>query len=382
MRSSGGRVWLAAVQARLSPEPYRGAEAFEAWVTGLARRAVEGAPEGVPRLVAFPEAIGLPLLFTPPAAGERSEHRGEREGGHGGEREGGHGGERDGGHGGEREGARAPVGDVEAYAAAGSLTAAALRLLRSEWMGVIAAAWRHRAFGPAALYLSRAVPAYRAYAAAFRAAARASDAVVVAGSAFLPDVEEEAARGVHVTQPWVHNVATTFAASGALLGRSRKVFLTPGTESRAGLRRGRIEDLPVFETPAGRVAVAVCLDGWYDGVVGALDGRGAQVLVQPSANDAAWDRPWPPDPRLSEGEAWLQRGLRAGLQGRLNLRYGVNPMLVGDFAGFRPRGRSSIVANADAAGAGVGWVEGRVGVVALAERADAEEVVTASVALG
>ncbi|MFO7544788.1 MAG: nitrilase-related carbon-nitrogen hydrolase [Trueperaceae bacterium] len=346
MQAGGRQVWMAAVQARMAPGPYRSAAAFEAWVTGLARRAVQGAPPGAPRLVAFPEAIGLPLLFTPPPT-EQDGHA-----------------------------------ELDAYAAAPDLGAAALRLLRADWRAVLAAAWRHRVFGPSALYLTRAVPAYRAYATAFRAAARASDAVVVAGSAFLPEVEEEPARGVHVTRPWVHNVAATFSPSGALLGRSRKVFLTPGAESRAGLRRGRIEDLPVLDTPAGRVGVAVCLDGWYDGVVGALDGRGAQVVVQPSANDAAWERPWPPDRRLTEGEAWLQRGLRAGLQGRLNLRYGLNPMLVGDFAGFRPRGRSSILANAGATGVGATWAEGREGVLALARSADAEEVVTALVALG
>ena len=379
---------MAAVQARLAPEPYRSATAFEAWVTGLARRAVEDAPPGVPRLVAFPEAIGLPLLFTPP---EEPVHGGAAPDGRAGAR------------GGDAEVAADPAVasgpavvagpavasgpdvatvDVDVYAGAPDLGTAALRLLRAEWRAVASAAWRHRVFGPSALYLARAVPAYRAYAAAFRAAAREGDAVVVAGSAFLPEVEEEAARGVHVTRPWVHNVAATFAPGGALLGRSRKVYLTPGAESRAGLRKGRVEDLPVFDTPAGRIGVAVCLDGWYDGVVGSLDGRGAQVLVQPSANDAAWERPWPPDPRLTEGEAWLQRGLRAGLQGRLNLRYGVNPMLVGDFAGFRPRGRSSIVANQAAGDGRTAWAEGRAGVLALAHSADAEEVVTALVALG
>jgi predicted amidohydrolase len=362
MRTGARQVWLAAVQARLAPEPYRGAAAFEAWVTGLARRAVEDAPAGVPRLVAFPEAIGLPLLFTPS--------------------EGRVGGDADASAAARAGAADRAASDVDAYAGAPDMGAAALRLLRQEWRAVLAAAWRHRVIGPSALYLARAVPAYRAYAAAFRAAALASDAVVVGGSAFLPEMDEEAARGVHVTRPWVHNVAATFAPSGALLGRSRKVYLTPGAESRAGLRRGRVEDLPLFDTPAGRIGVAVCLDGWYDGVVGALDGRGAQVVVQPSANDAAWERPWPPDPRLTEGEAWLQRGLRAGLRGRLNLRYGVNPMLVGDFAGFRPRGRSSIVANADATDVGATWAEGREGVLALAHTPDAEEIVTALVTLG
>src|SRR5690606_16237575 len=150
---------------------------------------------GVPRLVAFPEAIGLPLLFTPPAGGLGGEAN------------------RDGIAGVRAGDVNAAASGVAAYAGASDVATAALRLLRAEWRAVVSAAWRHRAFGPSALCLARAVPAYRAYTAAFRAAAKAGDAVVVAGSAFLPEVEEEAARGVHVTRPWVHNVAATFAPS-------------------------------------------------------------------------------------------------------------------------------------------------------------------------
>lgn len=340
MEHTERRVWLAAVQARLDVGHVASEEAFASWVTGLARRAVADAPVGVPRLVAFPEAIGLALPFA----------------------------------------LRLP--DAAEVAAEPDLLRAALRVLRRDATGVLRAAWRYRAFGPSAFFVARALPSYRAYASAFRAAARASDAVVVAGTAFLPDIEEEAARGVHVARPTVHNVAYTYAPGGGLLGRSKKVCLTPGVESRVGIRRGRVEDLPVMRTPAGRVAVAVCLDGWFDGVVSALDGRGAEVLVQPSANDAPWDRAWPPDPTLREGEAWLARGLRAGLQGRTNLRFALNPMLVGEFAGFRPRGRSSILANVARVGEDPGWADPAAGVVALADSADAEEVVTALVALG
>jgi predicted amidohydrolase len=184
---------------------------------------------------------------------------------------------------------------------------------------------------------------------------------------------------VHIVGRRVYNVAYTYGPGGVLLGRTRKCFLTPGAESRSGLSRGRVEDLRALHSPLGRLGVAVCLDGWYDGVLATLDAEGVGVVVQPSANEAPWDRPWPPEPRLREGEAWLERGLRAGLQGRVHLRYGVNPMLVGELFGFRPRGRSSIVANA-AAVAGP-WVEGIEGVLALAPDAEREGVVTASVAL-
>lgn len=333
---SSVRLHLAAVQAALAESYYRDVEVFAAWVQRLAQDAADRAhPTADALLIAFPEAIALPLLFT--------------------------------------------VENPAAATGSASLLQAAWRSARGSWGLLVRAAWRYRAPGPAAAFLARAPAVHDAYVAAFRAAARRTGATVVGGSAFLPGIEVQAARGTHVTDARVHNVAYTFAPSGALLGTSRKVHLTPGLESRVGLRRGTVEALPVMEAPFGRLAVAVCLDGWHEGVVARLDAEGAEVIVQPSANDASWTRRWPPDPRLTEGEAWLQRGLRARLQGRVNLRYGVNPMLVGSAFGFAPQGRSAILA--DASRTTRDWAEGRSGVVAIAQSATEEAVVGATVEL-
>ncbi len=325
-----------AVQAALSEAPYRSAAHFAAWTMRLAREAVATLPDDRGEvLLAFPEAIAMPLMFT--------------------------------------------LGDAGRVTGSATVMEAAWRSLRGRWAEVLAAAWRYRAAGPAAVHLARALEVHDAYVNAFRAVARETGATVVGGSAFLPEIDIEAGRGPHVIARHVHNVAYTFAPGGGLLGRSRKVFLTPGLESRAGLARGRLAELPVMQAPCGNVGVAVCLDGWYEGIVAALDAQGAEVLVQPSANDADWGRPWPPDASLSEGEAWLERGLRALLQGRVHLRYGLNPMLVGEVFGFAPRGRSSVLANA--ALVHHDWIEGREGVVALAPDAEREAFVHAAVAL-
>lgn len=331
------RLHLIAVQAALREDAFAGEQAFAEWVLDLGRSALaQAGPGDAPVLLAFPELIALPLTFT-------------------------------------------LAGGGGAAVAGRSLPQAAWRSLGRDWPAVLAAAARHLAFGPSALHLARAAAVHRAYVGAFRALARATGATVVAGSALLPDVEVVAGRGPRVTGARVCNVAYTFAPSGTLLGRSRKVFLTPGLESRAGLARGRVAELPVMRLPWGGLGVAVCLDGWHDGVLVRLDGGGAVVVAQPSANHAAWERPWPAQPGLSEGEAWLAHGMNAQLQGRVNLRYGVNPMLVGEAFGFAPRGRSAILANA--ALTAHAWVEGRTGVVALAESAEREAFVHAEVEL-
>lgn len=310
---------------------YQDAETFKARVVALSERAVAGL-NGAPKLLAFPETIGLPLLLT--------------------------------------------LGDFDRMKSAKTLTEASWRVLQRCWGEVCRASWTYRVFGADAFFLARALPAYAAYTAAFAEAARRTGATIVAGSAFLPDIDVEASGGVRIMDGRVQNVAYTFAPTGTLLGRTGKQHLTAGLESRLGLSRARPEARQVFHTPVGQVGVAVCLDGFYGSVLEHLDGLGAQVVVQPSANHAPWTRPWPPDPSLLEGEAWLALGLRRLLQDRLHLRYGVNPMMVGDVFDLKSRGRSSLVCNTRYLEA---ETEGYRGVLALAETDDQEEIVRAEV---
>ena len=327
------QVHLIAVQAQLRLANYRSPEAFTAWILELSEHAVVGLDDA-PKLLAFPETIGLPLLLT--------------------------------------------LGNYAEVSQQTRVTGAALSLLRRQWRSVLRAALSHRTLGPQALFVARALPAYRAYAQAFSGAAQQTGATIVAGSSFLPHVENEASRGLHVADGRVQNVAYTFAPTGTILGRSGKLYLTKGLESRLGLSRAPASNMRVLHTPAGRIGVALCLDGFYSSVLEQLDGAGADVVVQPSANYAPWTRRWPPDETYSEGEAWLSLGLREGVRNRQNIRYGVNPMLVGGLFELQAEGCSSIVANPRFTAAEAG---GYGGVLALAHSHNQEEVVRAKVEL-
>jgi predicted amidohydrolase len=328
------RCHLIAVQADMRLDHYRSAEAFAAKVLELTHLAVDGLDDA-PRVIAFPETIGLPLLF----ALDRS----------------------------------------ESAAMAGSAAAALLARARADWRGALAAAWRGRSVGLGALYLAQAPAAHRAYVDAFAAAARTARATVVAGSIFLPLVEREAARGLHVSDGRVRNVAYTLAPSGRILGRTAKIHLTPGAERRAGLAAATLGAASPLHSEVGAIGVAICLDAFYPSVVERHDAAGAWLLVQPSANHADWERRWPQDPALSEGEAWLRYGLREQIQRRTNLRYGLNPMLVGEVLDLRPRGRSSVVA--DVRHRPDAELEGWPGLLAIAESSDREEIVRVAVEL-
>ncbi len=89
-----------------------------------------------------------------------------------------------------------------------------------------------------------------------------------------------------------------------------------------------------------------------------------------------WSGPSSYDPAHSEGENWLCTGCPSIIQGRENIRYGVNAMMTGAvFEDTAAEGLSTIAVNTGRAGAS--WQDA---VIAAAERSDAEEIVVATVA--
>lgn len=285
---------LVAVQPEVSCADYVSAASFRQKIMGLAEEAVAGLSDA-PTLLAYPELIGFPLLLT--LSGTKS-----------------------------------------------TLGASIKNVLSQHWCKMAKAAWQHRHVGLSIMYLPVALAAYSAYTSTFQEVAKTFKVTVVAGSSLLPEISHEPLQGMHIVSPSVYNTAFVFSPQGRLLGQTHKVHLTPGLESRMGLSRGRWQDLRVVYTPVGRVGVAICLDAFHDSVIGHLDGLGAQIVVQPSANHALWNRPWPGDTGLTEGQAWFRYGLSQTLQGSQSVRYGVNPMLTGDLWDLRFEGCSSILA--------------------------------------
>jgi predicted amidohydrolase len=183
-------------------------------------------------------------------------------------------------------------------------------------------------------------------------------------------VDDEAAKGIHILDPRVRNVSYLFAPSGRILSRSAKVNLTAGLESALGLTKARLEDITAAVTPLGRVTTLICYDAFFETCLERADSSGAQILVQPSANAALWNGPWSADSSLVEGQEWLARGAPTKIQGRVNLRYAVNPMLVGNLFDLEFQGCSHISANQSLTGHENAILE-------LAPRADEFAVVAA-----
>lgn len=326
-----GEIGLAAIQMKISPSLYRDEEAFFDAMDRLCAQAVAALPADVPRLLCFPEAVGLPLLFLP---GEYEWAQHER--------------------------------SLVAVAVKGALRHArywlkALRLGRYRLL---------RSF-----YLRNALPAWSIYTRTFSALARRHEAYVSAGSGYFPLIEHESAQGTYVADARVYNVSCLFSPQGTLVARTLKHRLT-AIEVKSGFSAGPRWALQPARTALGWVGTLICYDAFHHSLVGHMDTLGTKILLQPSFNTERWDAPWWADPARTQAEEWVQDGLPALVQGRENIRYGVNAMMVGQLLDLRIEGRSSVVGPADRY---TSRAYGVSGFVALAQTPDQEEIVTAVV---
>ncbi len=325
---------LVAVQARMERSDYRDEAAFQAKIGSLMQMAAREVDFSLPTLVAFPELIGMFLSFLPKY-----------------------------------------WDDLEGET---SLEAGATKVVMEHFASLPDELRTPEAAGRQLLFVDTAAEAERVYTDTFAAAAREYGCYVAAGSIALPPLEDEPSKGGrHVRdEAQVWNTSYLFSPKGLCLQRVPKVYLVPGLEERLFDPAPRSEVIPA-DTSLGRLGTLVCFDGFHETLVERYDSLGVDVLLKPSYNQHAWEGPSTYDPEHREGENWLRYGCPAIIQGRENIRYGVNAMMVGEvFADMYAEGLSSISQNTGRAGAS--WEDG---VLAIASHPDAEEIVAAVVEL-
>ena len=320
-----GHVQLFAVQAGWPLAVYRDSGTFRGQIARLMGLLAGRRQPDLPALVAFPEFVGLPLLFLD---------------------------------------AQDVVGGCTRWVDAVTALAGAKQTDIAPYC---------REFGVRplrALMLARSEEVRAAYEEAFSAAAAAHRCYIVAGSVPLPEFGDGGPLGGQV-----YNTSFFFGPEGELIGRQSKLY----PYGRQGAPDG-LDIVPAppgayaFATPFGKVGIAICFDAFQPDVIASLAAEGARVVVQPSANAHAWDD-W-------QDNDW-KRGLWAGVQQHPSIQYGVNPMMVGSV--FSPgdeytcEGRSSIVAKVALSPDASGFVA-RASEQGPGEYAR-EEVVAATVAL-
>lgn len=248
---------------------------------------------------------------------------------------------------------------------------------------VVPLAWtrliRWKSWVPALLLNKNKLMA-EAYFEVFTEMAREYEVYLVAGSAVLPpyritDGVVQWERGP--TQHQLYNTSYLFGPDGKVIGKQDKVVLIDLEKEEAlNLSSGSIDELQVFDTPIGRIGIAICLDGFRDDVIDRLVEQGAQILVQPSANPGPWDT-W-------QQEDWL-RSSHQKVAEEGHFAYGINPMLNGPLWDIAFYGQSAIVTRSavgdSPAEHGYGYqdLEPAAGFVRMAASDRSEEVLVAVV---
>ncbi|MFT2719939.1 nitrilase-related carbon-nitrogen hydrolase [Deinococcus sp. A31D244] len=162
-------------------------------------------------------------------------------------------------------------------------------------------------------------------------------------------------RGHHLTRaPGIlTNQTVLLDPSGDLIGVTDKVHLTP--DEQAGgvdLTPGDLREMRVFPTPAGNLGVAISLDAFRPDVIGTLEAQGCTVLLQPDANGSPWTAKegLPPDPAHIRDQpiAWLESSWQV-TSTSAQIRYAVNPMVVGNLLNLTFDGQSAITGPPDQA---------------------------------
>jgi predicted amidohydrolase len=330
------RINLVAVQARMERSDYRDAAAFRAKIASLMTDVARTVDLALPTLVSFPELIGMYLSFVPRYWDIlRDQHTLE-------------------------------AGGFQIIGKYGETLPEEQRA-------------RGRNMVRQLLFINTAVEAEAAYVDTFSSLAKQHNCYIGAGSIALPPMDVEPSKGGrHITDDTkVYNTAYLFSPRGICLMRTPKVQMTSGFEASV-FDPGPPSELLAVETALGRIGTLVCFDGFHETLIERLDAQGVEILLKPSYNQHPWEGPSTYQPSCGEGENWLRYGCPAIIQGRENIRYGVNAMLVGAvFDDTAAEGLSSISANTgnpDAA-----W---RDGILAIATAPDVEEIVAATVDLG
>jgi predicted amidohydrolase len=177
--------------------------------------------------------------------------------------------------------------------------------------------------------------------------AKQSAAYIVAGSHFRLHADGS-----------LTNASLLFGPDGRLLATTDKVNLVPGVEDGAkgalGLARGDA-NVPIVDTPLGRVATLICYDGFREPHTSTerfialgprLADRGVDIIANPAANPWPWRGPWKfnePGETLTRDEQWRIEGLPGSLAATPVAKYGITAHLVGKVLDLSFEGASEIV---------------------------------------
>ena len=188
--------------------------------------------------------------------------------------------------------------------------------------------------------------------------ARRYRVTIVGGSIVLPSPSVVRGRLRAGTGP-LYNVSAVYLPNGAASENLvTKTFLT--ADENTWLKGGDVGDLPVFNTPSGKVGVLICADSWFPDSYRVLKRKNAEVIAVVSyiAGNRTLQNVWqgysgqaaPADVRsadigkISSAQAWMRYAL-AGRQAKSGMPMGIMVCLRGVLWDLGSDGSTVIVRN-------------------------------------
>lgn len=195
----------------------------------------------------------------------------------------------------------------------------------------------------AAFFRMKANQMVEIYGDVFSRLARTYAVTIIAGSIILPPLRISS-RGLVLDNGPLRNTSVVYRPDGVPYPRVvGKVF--PTAKELPFITPAAADDIPSFETPAGRLGVLICADSWYPQAYIPAKEQGIEMLAVPSYDVFGmqnWNRTWPgydgwPAPPdvdpgdaggIRESQAWRKYSL-AGRIRSSGAPYGMNIFLRG-----------------------------------------------------
>ncbi|BDQ13129.1 carbon-nitrogen hydrolase family protein [Sediminibacterium sp. TEGAF015] len=203
-----------------------------------------------------------------------------------------------------------------------------------------------------AAFAMKAKPVAQTFDEIFSELAKEFKVTIVAGSIVLPEPSLDEAGKLKIERGRLYNTSIVYNPEGKIQAPLvKKIF--PIDEEAGFTTPGDKNQVPVFTTPAGKLAVLICADSWYPEAYSKLTDD-IKMIAVPSlgAVDSVWNAPWngyngfkaPSDvdtsdyKKITEGEAWQKysMGPRAG---KAHIPFGMNVFFTGNMWGKKAEGR-------------------------------------------
>ena len=187
----------------------------------------------------------------------------------------------------------------------------------------------------------------------FSQLAKEFNCVIVAGSIALPDAFVNSEGKLEINSKGkIYNTSVVFGTDGKIIPPLvKKIFPVDDEQVFSGC--GKEDQMPIFKTSAGKMALLICADSWFPAAYTTVAGK-VDFIVIPSLGgvDSVWNAPWngyngfkaPADVdtsqyhKITEGDAWIKysMGKRAP---QSKIHYGMNVFFTGTLWDLKPEGR-------------------------------------------